>query len=1061
MATQDIQWHYAKASIPPPGEGEPERFVMSQDTGTKGAKCFAAFDGHVAALRLAECRKGDALYEVIEHSHKPCKMFLDVDRHDVLFETDTVIEQLLHLVMSVLRTEFETDVRLEPGVNCQIAQATTAAKTSVHAVFDIKVASVTAHRFLADRLAMVASEASDQYPSLLFLDPKDNKQKCVIDLAVYTSFRSYRMLHMVKIGKKNPLTPCAGSSSKMADHLVGYYPSMHDGKLIALPAPANEQQPLIRACTASKQRKREPAVAVSVSKYPEFEKTLNSWRSVTDMFPAGIRIAAVTENPRGFHVRIHKLCGAKCPYAKRPHKSNNLYLGVSLDWTKAQVRCYDEDCAKCIDAEGCMLLCPNATHNGGFDSSHAGTGGMHSQAGNVPWDERYSEPAMRPLPVHPIVCVRANMGIGKTIAIKEVLDRVCSVGTKVLIVTFSRALAVKMSTEFEHLGFVNYQKVEGLLQHAKIVTCLDSLFRVATRNFDYIIMDECVSTFLHFNSSLMNKRAENSALLELLITQTSLGVYFVDAALDFTFMKNIVDYFAIAKRTTPYWIYNEYVRPTNRKAQVVLCDGASMGAINEYSLIYAAAKCVLDRLLVGQKVVCCSSTRRFTEILERFIAERSPCSVVKVYNGASTTDDLQHVNTEWVKYDLLIYSPSISAGVSFEMPHFDCLVGYLVSSQFTPSVDKSLQQLFRVRNLTDGEMCLFVHNTRPGVSLPHTVEQITPMLSSDISLVSRYFVSNQLSFFAQVRVTATAVEYDRDRLSWQVLLGIIQMQNSSAMFYTDTLVETLRDDYGIPVAVHMLTSSDDKRDLDLVALQDAASFRKNPVWLEVRLLTLEEYSEVQANYEDASTVDKASMRLYTLQHTVWGVSNDVVDEQFYNELVMSHGAMDEYYRAKRFKMLTTRTLEQNRGTLTRKFEGILGMEDRNLELFKTKCKVHYTMLTAGHSIFGRLLGARGMENLARMQCESVTESDVNSIVNGYTSSLNKEERSAFDKTFSLKSDAGGYRTLLTVARKAFNVEVSRGATNCQRAAWTSVRLQNKKLKRIEEKYKPTFPNMGI
>jgi superfamily II DNA or RNA helicase len=43
------------------------------------------------------------------------------------------------------------------------------------------------------------------------------------------------------------------------------------------------------------------------------------------------------------------------------------------------------------------------------------------------------------------------------------------------------------------VGFVNnYQNVEGLIQDAKVVTCLDSLYRVATRNFDYIIMDECV-----------------------------------------------------------------------------------------------------------------------------------------------------------------------------------------------------------------------------------------------------------------------------------------------------------------------------------------------------------------------------------------------------------------------------------------------------------------------------------------------------------------------------------------------------------------------------------------
>jgi hypothetical protein len=126
----------------------------------------------------------------------------------------------------------------------------------------------------------------------------------------------------------------------------------------------------------------------------------------------------------------------------------------------------------------------------------------------------------------------------------------------------------------------------------------------------------------------------------------------------------------------------------------------------------------------------------------------------------------------------------------------------------TPSVDKALQQLFRVRNLTTGDMRLFVHDTRPGVQSLHTVEQIEPMLSSDICSCPAT-VSNQLSFFAQVKVTADAVEYDRDRLSWQIILGIIQMQNGSAMPLR-TRSSTPRKDYNIP-STRQLTPGKDKR----------------------------------------------------------------------------------------------------------------------------------------------------------------------------------------------------------------------------------------------------------
>jgi hypothetical protein len=80
-----------------------------------------------------------------------------------------------------------------------------------------------------------------------------------------------------------------------------------------------------------------------------------------------------------------------------------------------------------------------------------------------------------------------------------------------------------------------------------------------------------------------------------------------------------------------------------------------------------------------------------------------------------------------------------------------------------------LQQLFRVRQPQ--------HRADAPVRPQHLCrassyrtlrEDITPLrLSSDVS--SRYFVSTQLSFFAQVKVTPTTVEYDRERLSWQII----------------------------------------------------------------------------------------------------------------------------------------------------------------------------------------------------------------------------------------------------------------------------------------------------
>ena len=221
------------------------------------------------------------------------------------------------------------------------------------------------------------------------------------------------------------------------------------------------------------------------------------------------------------------------------------------------------------------------------------------------------------LPVRPIVCVRGGMGLGKTKAVQRLLNEHCTQDMKVLIVTFSRALAGKMKRDFPY--FMSYQEVTGDITCNKIIVCLDSLWRVKTRNFNYIIIDEAVSVFLHFDSDVMQKSTENSTLLELLLSQAGSHTYFLDACMDMTFMKHIVDYFCNARSVQPYWIWNASIRPTNRHAIVRIKYGNGKAKISEDSLTLGAARKVCELLREGKRVIVRSSTKSFTGALDAFV----------------------------------------------------------------------------------------------------------------------------------------------------------------------------------------------------------------------------------------------------------------------------------------------------------------------------------------------------------------------------------------------------------------------------------------------------------
>jgi hypothetical protein len=1056
-SVQTSQWVFYKANIPEPWTAE--TFLVAKDLRKDGAKAFRRFASPAEGVQYLETNRGSPLYEVKEHVEEHCKLYFDLDRPDTEFCTELVATTMMRAVEDFLEKDFALDFDAVPGTTCQLAQASTDKKTSVHMCCELRVASVASHKKLTENLVAFIKASPEKWECLI-----DKAGKCIVDASVYSRFRSFRTLHMVKFERDNALKPLLGSSPNIAAHLVGIYPSLQTLPLPDLPSPLNSGTALLELC-GSRSRKAVPAAPVTIlpaSSYALFEDLLNGWKRVQEVFgERKLRIVAVTEREHSFRMRVDKRVRAACPYAGRCHANNQLYIVLNKNKRSASVMCHDEACDDIIAAQGRTMLYDNDWGSTQlYDELSPGC--MHVQGANIEWAQDYDEPQMRPYPDAAVVCVLGGMGIGKTVEMRRTLETKCSPESKVLVITHNRSLAAKLYDDFQHFGVTNYQDTTGLINDAKVVICLDSLHRVVVRNYDIIVIDEAVSVFLHFNSAHMNKRSENSALLELHLSHAK-SVYFVDATLDTTFMKNIVDHVSSRKGVTATWVRNRHVRRTNRHAEISVCDGPLGCVVGEASLVFAAATKVLDLLNLGQKVACCSSTKRFTETLATFIAARKPDAVVKVYNantGGGT--DLSNVDAEWVKYDLLIYSPSISSGVSFIESHFDSVVAYFVNSTYTPGIENGLQQLFRIRQLKSGAMHLFVHNTRPNVTLPHTVEEISTLLSDDVSLVSRHFVTNQLAFFTTVRVNGERIEYDKDLLSWQIVMGIIQTQNLSAMYYTDVLAATLKTDYGMPVTVMPLQPNKGQRDLDLAILQDAAKTRAIPDFETIERLTASRYMVLTTTTPDELTLeDRAAMRLYDCQHGVWGVAAELVDEAFYKTLVMAAGAFDYYFHVKRFLSMTQCTIDENRDRMSGRMSDILHLADKNLELFKTKSKTHYGLLLSGQGLVNSLLDFKQLDELTRLQSLLIPIDRIESVVSGYLARLSDQERRNFRSLFSVARDESGFAVLQSVMKKAFAVRVARQHRCPTRTAYHIARIDNDKLKKIMGKYRPTFPMSGL
>lgn len=1026
-----------------------ETFVMSRDTSSHHTKMYQTFASAAAAADYVSKLPGCCLYEVLTDPSRPCLLFFDLDRRDLLYSNERMLSEFTSAMEEFLLEHFFA-YRIVYGETAQVSESTNTLtkKTSIHVVLpDILVSSVIVHR----AFTLKFNEwlwLHEKYPSLL------QRVRDVVDISVYSQTRSYRMLGMKKWGPNVELKPMPGSSDRPGDHFVGYYPGFaahppsHTISGVASLAKTGFLQPKYRAATQAPTAECEEATA-KLNAIPELLALLGG-------NPIAVKNIQHRDSCTLYVLDPHT--NPICPVAGCAHEpSDNYHSGTYLQecifTNKIKVCCYDPACAGYDDIyvrRSTPLM--NRVHDEVYCNS------MHTQEANIAWDEAYGGPGecleVRPLPVLPIVCVRASMGLGKTKAVQQLLREHCKAKMKALIITFSRPLASKMSLDFPQ--FTLYQTVTTeLINDNKIIVCLDSLWRVATRNFDFIIVDEAVSVFLHFDSSLMQKSSENSILIELLLSQKGCHSYFLDACMDITFMKNVVEYFGNMRGESPYWIWNKSIRPTRRTAIVESKYGGSMTAS---ALMHRACLKVCELLSEGKRVVVCSSTKRFTVALEAFINRklhaRNPRVMVYHSGNKHGVDD---VNQEWINYDALIYSPSITAGVSFEVPHFDALVAFLVNSVGTPTVDISLQQLFRVRRLSDDDarMFLFVQE-RVVKALPHLDGELDAVLSEETALVMRNYcdVGDQLRFRASTTFARGKYKYDSDRLSYQILKGIISMQNRSAMFYSQLLKATLASDYGIPVT-EAQTPAEESDDVEL--LKDCLAVTSSSVPFEcVPILSEQEYMLLKLK-ADKTAVESAAMKLYISMAYMWGIPRDLVDDAFYKKLVMGKDADSVYNEAKRFRMFSKRSLETNSHCFTAAVERILDTDDPNITIYRNAVTSSYVKLLTAQSFLQLLLSDSEYEQLASMQDIIVHKDSVDAALRKYMRGLQASEKKGAEKMFNL--DKGPYKALKSIAGKAFGLTFSLCNSNSERDGYQQIRVSCSKLRELEQRYKPTFPHV--
>ena len=287
-----------------------------------------------------------------------------------------------------------------------------------------------------------------------------------------------------------------------------------------------------------------------------------------------------------------------------------------------------------------------------------------------------------------VTFIKSPKNTGKTHYLLETEVAKASPTNRVLIITHRRSLATNLSDRCELLDYQeanhhDLQRVNGL------TICADSLHKLeGYTTFDTVILDESEQVIRHFKAKTMDRRTYNYDQLCRLISQAT-RVICLDADLSNLTVDQVM--MSRAEGEVPQIVVNEYKVNT----------GSTVNIFGTMEEVWQAVEGVLRH---GGKCYFATNSKTQAKLLHKHLEKTFPelkgiC--VTAENSAETAcrEIIRDPNTECIKYDWVLASPSIVSGISIDVEYFTHVFGIFFASS-TTHMD-ALQSISRVRKIDE------------------------------------------------------------------------------------------------------------------------------------------------------------------------------------------------------------------------------------------------------------------------------------------------------------------------------------------------------------------------
>ena len=685
--------------------------------------------------KLMDIAKRDSVHEVI-FGKVAQKLKFDIDAYyDSLAQSEstTVIAELIKAICDQFYDSYymlygdlidQDDIFIAESCGIIVKDNVTKYKASYHII-------VAPHKF-----AVANNEEAAGFASQVILRLSEQAIK-VIDYNINKSIQNFRMLNSAKMGtnrvKKYESGPVYNYTKSKAENQFMTSLITYCDSIAVLPV-----------IYTSDKFKFTPVVNnIDITK-DMLDDILNIAAEYTD----GFKVREVTNNMIVFdrvNASFCKLCN------EVHHKDNTLVIFINKgDDTNAIDNAKIDEPAD-INKYGVTVMCRHNNkimkHLGVIDPPPAEKDSLDrvlfdraskftltDNLSKIKQHEVYDEPALRDYKRCKTLLVKAPMKMGKTKKLHDFIttQHPLNYGSRIIVISFRRSFTDEFYSKYKDLNFVTYGDIDGLVSEPRVIIQAESLHRlnITADPIDLLILDESESIIEQIDSGLFTNFTRSFAAFQWLL-RTAGQVICMDALLgDRTY--NVIK--EIRGDEDIILQYNTHKNATNDVYKMTTNFGKWLAVLH-------------DSLANGERIAIDSNSLKDAEVIKELISAKFPKLKIGMYSSKTYAsikkEHMSNVNHYWKQYDVLIKTPTISAGVSFEEAHFDRVFGFFIG--ITCTTQTCIQMMGRVRNVGTKEYCIYV-NPNGTLQLPIKRDIILLLLKIRHKLIMDNIDMSQLSF---------------------------------------------------------------------------------------------------------------------------------------------------------------------------------------------------------------------------------------------------------------------------------------------------------------------------